>query len=82
MNEPRRVVERPAGVAGVGPRPVAGLAGPGLAGLTGLADLAELLGGDSPRSRRFLGGLMVGALVGAAVAGGSLLRRGRQPGGR
>ena len=40
-----------------------------------IADLAELLGGESPGSRRFLGGLAVGALVGAALAGGSLLRR-------
>ncbi|MEW6223757.1 MAG: hypothetical protein AB1627_03935 [Chloroflexota bacterium] len=51
--------------------------------LGGLADLAELLGGDTPRSRRFLGGLVVGALVGAALAGGSLLRgRGRSGGPR
>jgi hypothetical protein len=49
---------------GTGPRP---LGGPG--------DLAELLGGDTQRSRRFLGGVIVGALVGAALAGGSLLRR-------
>lgn len=43
--------------------------------LGGLADLAELLAGDTDRSRRFLGGLLAGALVGAALAGGSLLRR-------
>ena len=43
--------------------------------LGGLADLAQLLGGESPRSRTFLGGLAIGALVGAALAGGSLLRR-------
>ena len=46
--------------------------------LGGLGDLAELLGGETPRSRRFLGGLVVGALVGAAVAGAALLRRGGQ----
>jgi hypothetical protein len=40
-----------------------------------LADLVELLGGESDRSRRFLGGLIAGALVGAAVAGSALLRR-------
>jgi hypothetical protein len=40
-----------------------------------LSDLAELLGGDTARSRRFLGGFVVGALVGAALAGGTLLRR-------
>lgn len=43
--------------------------------LGALADLAELLAGESPRSRRFLGGMIVGALVGAAIAGGALLRR-------
>lgn len=48
----------------IGPRP-----------LGALADLAELLGGDSPRSRRFLGGMVAGALVGAALAGSVLLRR-------
>jgi hypothetical protein len=53
--------ERP----GVGPRPLG----------SNLADLAELLGGDTQRSRRFLGGLVVGALVGAAIAGSALLRR-------
>jgi len=50
--------------------------------LARLADLAALLEGDSARSRRFLGGLMVGALVGAAVAGGSLFRRRPRRGGR
>ena len=43
----------------------------------GLADLGELLGGESDRSRRFLGGLIAGALVGAALAGSTLLRRRR-----
>jgi hypothetical protein len=48
--------------------------------LGGLADLAELLGGESDRSRRLLGGLAVGALAGAAVAGTLLrLRYGRRP---
>lgn len=47
--------------------------------LGGLADLADLLGGESERSRRFLGGLAAGALVGAALAGAVLFRR--QPGG-
>ncbi|HEY4190546.1 MAG TPA: hypothetical protein VGM28_09010 [Candidatus Limnocylindrales bacterium] len=42
--------------------------------LGSLADLSELLGGDTSRSRRFIGGLIAGALVGAAVAGGTLLR--------
>jgi hypothetical protein len=32
------------------------------------------MGGDSDRSRRFLGGLVVGALVGAAVAGAAFVR--------
>jgi hypothetical protein len=50
-------------VPSTGPRP-----------LGNLADLAELLGGESQSSRRFLGGLVVGALVGAAIAGSTLLR--------
>jgi hypothetical protein len=45
--------------------------------LGGLVDLADLLGGESDRSRRFLGGLIAGALVGAAVAGAALVRRRR-----
>ena len=48
----------------VGPRP-----------LGALGDLAELLAGDSQRSRRFLGGIGVGALVGAAIAGSTIWRR-------
>jgi hypothetical protein len=43
--------------------------------LGSLADLADLLGGESDRSRRFLGGVVAGALVGAALAGATLLRR-------
>jgi len=42
-----------------------------------LAELADLLGGESSRSKRFLGGLVVGALAGAAVAGASVLARRR-----
>ena len=45
--------------------------------LGGLGDLAELLGGDSDRSKRFLGGIAVGAMVGAAIAGAALMRRRR-----
>ena len=40
-----------------------------------LAELADLLGGESSRSKRFLGGLIVGALAGAAVAGAGFLAR-------
>jgi hypothetical protein len=40
-----------------------------------LAELTDLLGGESEGSRRFLGGIIAGALVGAAVAGTALLRR-------
>ena len=42
-----------------------------------LAELADLLGGESSRSKRFLGGLVVGALAGAALAGASVLARRR-----
>ena len=42
---------------------------------TALVALADLLGGESSRSKRFLGGLVAGALVGAAIAGTSILRR-------
>jgi hypothetical protein len=40
-----------------------------------LVELADLLGGESSRSKRFLGGLVVGALAGAAVAGIAALQR-------
>jgi len=53
--------------APAGPRP-----------LGGLADLADLLGGESAGSRRFVSGLIAGALVGAIVAGGQLVRRRRK----
>jgi hypothetical protein len=46
--------------------------------LQGLYDLAQLLGGESPESRRFLRGLAIGALVGAAMAGSSFVRRRRR----
>ena len=60
----------PVPIRPTGPRP-----------LGDLADLAELLAGETPGSKRFLRGLVVGALVGAAVAGGSLLRRRGRPDG-
>ncbi len=50
--------------------------------LGGLGDLADLLGGDSDRSRRFLGGIAAGALLGAAVAGAALVQRRRREGPR
>lgn len=46
--------------------------------LGNLADLAALLAGETPRSRRFLGGLVAGALVGAAIAGSTIWRRARR----
>ncbi len=73
MTDPRddRTPEPPNRAAArvAGPRP-----------LGAITDLAELLGGESRRSRRFLGGLVIGGLVGAAIAGTSLLgRRTREP---
>ena len=50
-------------------------AGSGMAPGGPLSGLADLLGGESDRSRRFLGGLIAGALVGAAIAG---MARGRR----
>ena len=46
--------------------------------LASLADLAELLDGESAGSRRFLGGLALGALVGAAIAGSTIWQRHRR----
>jgi hypothetical protein len=46
--------------------------------LGGLADLAELLGGETAGSRRFVTGLIAGAIVGAMVAGGQLIRQRRK----
>ena len=43
--------------------------------IQGLADLAELLAGESAGSKRFLGGLALGALVGAAIAGSTIWQR-------
>ena len=39
-----------------------------------MTTLAGLLGGDTRTSRTFITGLIAGALVGAVVAGGQLLR--------
>jgi hypothetical protein len=39
-----------------------------------LVELAELLGGESQRSRKFLGGLVIGALAGAALVGAAAAR--------
>ena len=62
------------------PRRDAGLGLPPAAGprpLGGLGDLADLLGGETTGSRRFLTGLITGAVVGAVLAGGQLIRRRR-----
>jgi len=57
------------------PRPPAPLGETAPARLT---ELADLLGGESSRSKRFLGGLIAGALAGAAMAGIAALRHRRQ----
>ena len=77
MNDGARALGAPVRFAGAGRRTAAGMAN-----RAGVAALVELLGGESPRSRRFLRGLMVGALAGAALAGGSRLGRRRRPPGR
>ena len=61
-------------------RAAARVAGPRPLGA--ITDLADLLGGESPRSRTFLGGLVIGGLVGAAIAGSSMLRRRNRDGDR
>jgi len=40
-----------------------------------IAALGDLIAGDSPASRRFLRGLILGAFVGAMIAGSTLARR-------
>jgi hypothetical protein len=42
--------------------------------LRDLGDLATLMRGETPTSRTFITGLIAGALVGAAVAGGTWIR--------
>jgi hypothetical protein len=54
----------------------------GLHPLDAVADLVELVGGEGDRSRRFLGGVVAGALVGAAIvgaAGAAIVRRREWP---
>jgi hypothetical protein len=46
--------------------------------LQGLADLSELMAGESMGSRRFLRGLAIGAMVGAAIAGSTIWNRRRR----
>jgi hypothetical protein len=46
----------------------------------GLADVAELLGGGrTERTGSFARGLVIGALVGAAIAGSAIWQRRRRP---
>lgn len=46
--------------------------------LQNLADLSNLIGREQPRLASFVRGALVGALVGAAIAGSSLWRRRRR----
>ena len=43
--------------------------------LQGLQDLSQALGGRPPRMSTFLRGLVLGAFVGAAIAGSAIWRR-------
>ena len=44
-------------------------------GLSGVvADVVDWLSGDSPSSRTFIGGLVAGAVLGAALAGASFVQ--------
>ena len=46
--------------------------------LQNLAELSDLIGREQPRLATFVRGALVGALVGAAIAGSSLWRRRRR----
>ena len=45
--------------------------------LQGLHELSQLVGGRPPRMSTFLRGLVLGAFVGAAIAGSAIWRRRR-----
>ena len=46
--------------------------------IQGLSDLSELLAKEQPRVSKFVRGLAVGALVGAAIAGSTIWQRHRR----
>jgi len=46
--------------------------------IQGLTDLSELLEHEQPRIAKFLRGLAIGALVGAAIAGSTIWQRRRR----
>jgi hypothetical protein len=46
--------------------------------IQGLTDLSELLAQEQPRVSKFVRGLAVGALVGAAIAGSTIWQRRRR----
>jgi len=46
--------------------------------IQGLTDLSEALAHEQPRMSKFLRGLAVGALVGAAIAGSTIWQRRRR----
>jgi hypothetical protein len=46
--------------------------------IQGLTELSELLAKEQPRVSKFVRGLAVGALVGAAIAGSTIWQRRRQ----
>ena len=48
--------------------------------IQGLAEVAQLLNGRSERGGSFARGLVLGALVGAAIAGSAIWRRRRERG--
>jgi hypothetical protein len=46
--------------------------------IQGLTDLSEMLEHEQPRVSKFLRGLAIGALVGAAIAGSTIWQRRRR----